>query len=141
MLAGKGVSGRVRLMFWASLHGAASEQMPPPTRAMTWHGMLYVTVYSMVYSMIYGMVYACLHLRVQAAMACRLLPELWHGMACMLHGMAYIAWYIACYMAWYMCVSTSMCRQRWLAASYRNYGMAWHALWHGRAIGGGPISC
>ena len=55
------MSGRVRLMFWASLHGAASEQMPPPTRAMTWHGMLYVTVYSMVYSMLYGMVYACLH--------------------------------------------------------------------------------
>ena len=44
--------------------------------------MLYVTVYSMVYSMLYGMVYVCLHLRVQAAMACRLLPELWHGMAC-----------------------------------------------------------
>ena len=55
------MSGRVRLMFWASLHGAASEQMPPPTRTMTWHGMLYVTVYSMVYSMLYGMVYACLH--------------------------------------------------------------------------------
>ena len=44
--------------------------------------MLYVTVYSMVYSMLYGMVYVCLHIRVQAAMACRLLPELWHGMAC-----------------------------------------------------------
>ena len=76
------MSGRARLMFWASLHGAASEQMPPPTRTMTWHGMLYVTVYSMVYSMLYDMVFVCLHLRVQAAMACRLLPELWHGMAC-----------------------------------------------------------
>ena len=57
-------------------------RLPPPTRIMAWHGMLYGMVYSMVYSMLYGMVYVCLHLRVQAAMACRLLPELWHGMAC-----------------------------------------------------------
>ena len=41
MLAGKGVSSRVRLRFWAAMHGAASEQVPPPTRTMTWHGMLY----------------------------------------------------------------------------------------------------
>ena len=54
MLAGKGVSGRVRLMFWASLHGAASEQMPPPTRTMTWHGMLYGMVYSILHVIWHG---------------------------------------------------------------------------------------
>ena len=64
-----------------------------------------------------------------AAMACRLLPELWHGMACSMAW--YIAWYIAClYGMVYVCLHRRV-QARWLAASYQNYGMAWTALWHG----------
>merc|ERR1712004_260522 len=37
--------------------GAGSDGLPPPTRTMAWHGMLYGMVYGMVYSMLYGMVY------------------------------------------------------------------------------------
>ena len=115
MLAGKGVSGRVRLMFWASLHGAASEQMPPPTRTMTWHGMLYVMVYSMVYSMLYGMVLKSIRTDTitcnAAVSACEKGGE-WPRTLDVLGVIA-------------------RSRIRTDAASYQSYDMAWHALCHG----------
>ena len=61
---GKDVDGHVLWMCWALLCGAESEQMPPRTRAVTWNGIPYVTVYNMLYSMLIGMVYATLHLQV-----------------------------------------------------------------------------
>ena len=62
---GKDVNGHVLLMCWPLLFGAESEQMRPRTRAVTWNGIPYVTVYNnILYSMFNGMVYATLHLQV-----------------------------------------------------------------------------
>ena len=120
-----------------STSGLGNYGLPPHIRSVKWHGMhaLWLGIYRMVYSMLYGMVCVCLHFRVWPSMACSLLSDLCHCMVCS------TAWCITCYMTRYKYVSTSVYKQRWLAATYRICVMEWHALWHGKAIEDGPISC